>query len=111
MAMVNGWHALCNGPPARGGSSLNVDALPMSGANVPSNTDVTRDDAEGGCRVLRRAKADVEKAASVCRGCNEIATPTAVAAVATARGLLRYLGFSGFIGVVVQYRGVCVLCN
>jgi hypothetical protein len=109
MAMVNGWHALCNGPPARGGSSLNVEALPMSGANVPSNTDVTRDDAEGGCRVLRRAKADVEKAASVCRGCNEIATPTAVAAVATARGLL--LGFSGFIGVVVQCRGVCVLCN
>ena len=61
--------------------------------------------------MLRRAKADVEKAASVCRGCNEIATPTAVAAVATARGLLRYLGFSGFIGVVVQCRGVCVLCN
>jgi len=67
----------------------------MSGDNVPSNTDVTRDDAEGGCHVLRRAKADVENAASVCRGCNEIATtPTAVAAVATARGLLRYLGFS-----------------
>ncbi len=87
MDMVSGSHDWCNGVS----SCSNVEALPVSGATVPPNRDVTRANAEGGCRVPRRAKVDVENAASACRGCK---IATAVAAVAIAREPLRYVSFS-----------------